>query len=267
MNTILSSILISVLVVGGIGLIIGIILSITSIIFSVPKNETVEQITEILPGANCGACGFSGCSGYAEALAKNKAKVGLCTVGGEEVAHKISEILGVKVESVDKKIALVHCMGNTDNTENKAEYIGERSCLSASTLASGLTSCEYGCIGFGDCVNACSFNAISICKGVAIVDKDKCKGCGTCVITCPRKLISLVSYKEQAIVKCSNKDKGAKTRKLCKTGCIGCQKCAKNCPSDAITITDFCAYVDTDKCTSCKTCVDNCPVGCITFFE
>lgn len=267
MNISFDAILIALLVVGGIGLIIGLILAVCSIIFAVPKNEKAEALEEVLPGANCGACGFSGCAGYASAMAKGEAKVGLCPVGGEEVAKKAAEILGVSAGDVKRQVALVHCMGSCDNTENKVEYQGIDSCLAASKIGGGLTACSYGCIGLGDCEKSCNYDAIKVCNGVAVVDKDKCKGCSACVSACPRKLISLVEEKEQAVVRCSNKDKGAVVRKLCKTGCIGCQKCAKNCPSEAITITDFCAYVDPSKCTACKLCVENCPIGCITFFE
>lgn len=263
----INSIIIAVLVVAGLGLLIGLILAFASVIFAVPKNEKAEKISEVLPGANCGACGFSGCSGYAEALAAGKAQPGMCTVGGEAVAKSISEILGVSGGNIEKKVALVHCAGSCDNTENKAEYSGLKSCLAANKIGSGVTSCTFGCLGLGDCERACPFDAIHIRNGVSVVDSEKCKGCSKCINACPRNLISLVKYTPQAVVRCSNKQKGAVTRKLCKAGCIGCMKCAKNCEANAITVKDFCAFVDVDKCTGCRTCVDNCPVGCITFFN
>lgn len=263
----INAILIALLIVGGLGLIIGLILAITSLIFAVPKDEITEKLTQALPGANCGACGFSGCAGYAKAIKQGKAKIGLCPVGGDKVAKELSSILGIKSEGSVKKVALVKCMGNYDNTDNKANYQGLSSCLAASKISQGITACSYGCIGLGDCTKVCKFDAISVCNGVAVVDSNKCKGCSMCVRSCPRQIISLVEVKDMAIVRCSSHDKGAQVRKLCKTGCIGCMKCQKNCPSEAITITNFLAYVDPEKCTACKICVDNCPVHCITFFE
>lgn len=260
-------ILIAVLVVSGLGILIGLILAFASVIFAVPKDEKAEKIAEMLPGANCGACGYSGCQGYADALAKGDAQIGLCTVGGLALAKELSALLGGSGENVEKKVALVHCMGSCDSTENKAEYVGLKSCLAANKIGGGITSCTYGCIGLGDCERACPFDAIHVNNGVSLVDKEKCKGCSKCISACPRDLISLVTYKPQAVVRCSNKQKGALTRKLCTSGCIGCMKCAKNCEADAITVKDFCAFVDVSKCTGCRTCVENCPVGCITFFE
>ena len=262
-----TSIITAVIIVAALGLLIGLILAFASVIFAVPKNEKIEKVTEILPGANCGACGYSGCAGYAEALVKGKAEIGLCTVGGIKAAKEISQILGKENASVERKVAVVHCMGSCDNTQNKAEYVGLSSCLAAHKVGEGVTSCTYGCLGLGDCVRACDFDAVKICNGVSIVDPEKCKACSKCVGACPRNLISLVSLKPQAIVRCSNRQKGAQTRKLCKSGCIGCMKCMKNCPENAITVKDFCAFVDPLKCSGCRTCVDNCPTGSITFFD
>lgn len=267
MNETLFAVLIAVSVVAGIGLIIGLVLAVASVVMAVPKNEKAEAVLELLPNANCGACGYSGCAGYAEALAKGEAKVGLCSPGGEECAKKISAVLGVAGSSVELKTALVHCMGSCDNTENKAIFQGINSCVAASKIGGGVTSCSYGCIGLGDCAKACPYNAINVCSGVAIIDKNKCKGCSVCISTCPRELISFVPHKDQAVVRCSNCDKGAITRKLCKTGCIGCQKCVKVCEAGAVTVKNFCAFVDSNKCTGCQKCVENCPQGCITYFD
>ena len=262
-----SSILPSVLTVAGIGLLIGIILAVASAVFAVPVNKKIEKLTQALPGANCGACGYSGCSGYAQALVKNNAKPGLCTVGGEKTSKKISEILGIDSAAVEKKVAAVHCKGSCDNTENKALYKGVESCLAAYKIGAGITNCPFGCIGLGDCVESCKFDSISICNGLAVIDAEKCMGCASCVAVCPRNLIKLIPYKKQAVVLCSNKQKGAVVRKICKTGCIGCMKCAKNCPQNAITVTDFCASIDHSKCTNCGLCKNNCPTGCISIIN
>lgn len=256
-------ILIAVAVVAGIGLLIGLILAIASIIMAVPKDEKAEAVLELLPGANCGACGYSGCEGYAKALSRGQAKPGLCSPGGEECTEAIAELLGVEGETVNR-VALVHCMGNCDNTQNKAEFQGIKSCLAASKIGSGITACTYGCLGMGDCVSACLSNAITVCNGVAVVDTNKCGGCGLCADACPRKLITISPVKEQAVVRCSNHDKGAVAKKACKSACIGCMKCVKMCETGAITVTNFCASIDPEKCTGCGICVENCPGKCIS---
>ena len=252
-------ILFPVLVVAGIGLLAGLGLAIASVVMAVPKDEKAEKITEMLPGANCGACGFSGCSGYAAALAKGEAKPGLCSPGGAEVAAEISEFLGLGGVSVEKKVAVVRCSGSADYTSDKMEYAGIQSCSAAVLLAGGPASCQYGCMGLGDCVNACQYGAIEICNGVAHIDPARCKGCSMCVAACPKHLITLVPYRPLAVVRCSSCDKGAQTNKVCKIGCIGCMKCEKTCESDAIHVKDFHAVVDPEKCTGCGKCAEVCP--------
>ena len=263
----MNGIVLSICLVAGIGLLIGLILSIASIVMAVPKDEKAEKLLNALPGANCGACGYSGCSGYADALAKGKAEIGLCAPGGLKCAKELSSILGVETGSMEKKVAVVHCMGSCDNTSNKAEYSGIKSCAAAVRIGGGLTSCSFGCLGLGDCESVCPYDAIHVCNGVAVVDNDKCKACSMCVRECPRRLISLVPYKNSAVVRCSNRDKGALTRKVCSVGCIGCKKCEKNCPVGAIKVTDFCAAIDPGLCTGCGLCADNCPQRCITYLS
>lgn len=261
----MNTILLAICLVAGIGLLIGLILSIASIVMAVPKDEKAEKILEALPGANCGACGYSGCSGYADALSKGKAELGLCAPGGDACVKEISEILGVAATGTEPKVAVVRCMGSLDNTSYKAAYNGVKSCASAAKIGGGLTACSFGCMGLGDCEAVCPYDAIRVCNGVAVVDENKCKACAMCVKACPRKIISIVPLKDSAVVRCSNKDKGAVTRKLCTAGCIGCKKCEKNCPAGAITVKDFCAMVDPAQCNGCGACVDNCPQHCITY--
>ncbi len=258
-------ILVPVLIVAGLGLLAGFILAAAAIVMAVPKDEKAERINEILPGANCGACGFSGCSGYAEALAAGQAKSGLCSPGGKETAKKIAEILGIGDTPVAYKTAIVKCAGIRGNTSDKMKYQGLSSCLAATQLFEGIGACQYGCIGLGDCQKTCPYDAIAICSGVAIVDPRKCMGCSACVSTCPKKIIQLVPVQEQAVVRCSNYDKGAKTRKICKVGCIGCKRCEKVCKSDAIKVQNFLAIVDPLKCNGCGACVENCSQYCIKF--
>lgn len=255
-----------ILLVAGIGILAGIILAVASTIMAVPKDETAEALEGVLPGANCGACGFSGCAGYADALAKGEAELGLCSPGGQEVADQCAELLGADSSAVSLKTALVRCSGSYDNTSDKMKYDGIKSCAAAELLAGGVTICRYGCMGLGDCMAVCDYGALTICNGVAIVDPDKCTGCSKCVKACPKGLIKFVEKKPQAVVRCSSCDKGPVVMKACKVGCIGCKKCEKTCKYDAIHVKDFCAYVDAEKCTGCGECVDVCPRNIITMF-
>lgn len=253
------SILIPVLIVAVIGILAGAGLSAASIIMAVPKDETAEKLAEALPGANCGACGFSGCSGYAEALSKGEASVGLCPVGGKAVADECASILGVDAGSMTPKAAIVRCLGTCDNTSVKMDYTGFDSCAAAVQLYGGMNSCRFGCIGLGDCAKECDYHAIELCNEIAIVDRDMCVGCGKCAKVCPKQLIEITPRKQAAQVMCSNKEKGAVTRKNCKVGCIGCMKCQRSCPSGAIKVENFVAHVDRELCTGCGKCISECP--------
>jgi len=263
----MNELLIPVLIVAGIGLFSGLILAFASIVMAVPKDEKAEAIQEMLPGANCGACGFSGCAGYAKAMSNGEAKPGLCTVGGAAVAKTISEYLGCDAANVAKKIALVHCLGSYDNTSDKVEYEGIKTCAGAAIVAGGVASCQYGCMGLGDCMSACQYGAISVCNGVATISPVRCVGCSMCVSACPKHLISFVPANKQAVVRCSNCDTGALTNKVCKVGCIGCKKCEKTCQHDAVHVVNSLATVDSVKCVGCGECVDVCPRHCITMFD
>lgn len=263
----MNEILLAITIVAAMGLLIGLILAVASIIMAVPKDEKAEAVLELLPGANCGACGFSGCSGYAKALAHGEAEVGLCPVGGAKCAADVAKELGAEVGEIVQKTAMVNCNGNFENTGNKMEYQGIKTCSAAAAIHGGPGRCSFGCIGFGDCVAVCEYDSIKVENGVAKVDYSKCKACSKCVKACPKNLISLVPVKKQAVVRCSNCDKGAVTRNVCKVGCIGCMKCTKVCPVGAVTVTKFNATVDSSKCTGCGLCADNCPQGCITIFE
>ncbi len=253
------SILIPVLIVAVIGILAGIGLSAASIIMAVPTDETAEKLNQALPGANCGACGFSGCSGYAEALSNGSAKVGLCPVGGKSVADECASILGVNAGSITPKAAIVRCLGTCDNTSVKMDYTGFDSCAAAAQLYGGMNACRFGCIGLGDCAKECDYHAIELCNEIAIVDRDMCVGCGKCAKVCPKQLIEITTRKQAAQVMCSNKEKGAVTRKNCKVGCIGCMKCQRSCPVGAIKVENFVAHVDRELCTGCGKCIAECP--------
>lgn len=260
-------ILTATLIVAAVGLLCAVMLVLAAKFFAVKEDETEKQIRACLPGANCGACGYAGCDGYAKALAADKEsksiKTNLCVPGGDAAARDIAEILGSEAEEVIEQVAIVHCYGDCNHTANKMDYVGIQSCEAAKTMYGGKGKCTFGCIGLGDCAKVCPKNAICIENGIAHVDTRKCIGCGLCARTCPRGLIGLMADKESVVVTCNNKEKGALARQKCSNGCIGCKKCEKNCPSGAIKVIDNLATIDYSLCTACGECAKNCPVGCI----
>ncbi len=261
----MTSILTAVMTVGIIGLVCAVALAVASILLAVPVDEKAEAITEMLPGANCGACGFSGCAGYASALSKGETQnTSLCNPGGSETSNEIAAYLGLAATASEPMAAVVFCQGNADNASAKMIYSGVSSCAMAAQLFGGPKDCVYGCLGLGDCQRECPYGAISICNGVARIDINLCKACKKCVAACPKKLIELVPVsKATAVVLCKNSDKGAIARKECTKACIGCMKCEKTCPVGAIKVTAFNSHTDTSLCTGCGECKAVCPVGCI----
>ena len=253
----------AILLVAGIGLIAGLLLAFASTVMAVPVNEKEVAVRDCLPGANCGACGFSGCDGYAKAVAAGGVATNLCRPGGAEAAEKISAILGVEAEKAEPVVAFVHCGGECGINNQKEIYEGLKSCAAEKMLYGGKGACTFGCLGCGDCAKQCQYDAICMVNGIARVDPRKCIGCGMCAKACPNHVISLVPKTEQAVITCSNHEKGAVARKECKNACIGCMKCQKNCAFEAITVVDNLAVIDYTKCTGCGTCVDGCPVGCL----
>lgn len=261
---ILMEILIPVLISLAIAVVCGVILTVCSRLFAVKEDPVYINIRDALPGANCGACGYSGCDGYAKALASGECtETNLCVPGGDGTAKNIANTLGVEAADVVEKVAYVACNGNCDATKRKHEYRGVLSCKLANMSYNGDKLCIYACLGYGDCVTVCPQNAISIVQGVAVVDPQKCIGCGICERTCPNHIIHLIKDTERVAVLCSNHDKGAFTRKACTNGCIGCGKCQKTCPHGAISVVDNLAVIDYEKCIGCGECVNVCPVGCI----
>ena len=252
-----------IIIVVVIGLIAGLILSVASIVFAVPVDEKQEAVRACLPGANCGACGFSGCDGYAKALADGSAENGLCSPGGPDVAAEIAEVLGVSAGTMERKVAVVQCAGHCDNVTTKLEYQGIDTCQAVSMMFAGDSACAYGCLGHGDCAAACPENAITVCNGLATVNKDMCIGCGLCAKACPKHIITIQPEKFSHHVLCMNKDKGVETKKVCKVGCIGCMKCVKTCEFGAISVANNKATIDYTKCTNCGKCAEACPVKAI----
>lgn len=259
----MKEILIALLVVGGTGILCSLMLVVSSYFFKIEEEEKTKQIREVLPGANCGACGYSGCDEYARALALEQCPPHLCIPGSTDVAAKLSKLLKVEVKADDPKVAFVQCNGKCDIVAKKALYDGPASCKAMAQIYGGPNSCSYGCLGCGDCASACKSDAICILSGIAHVDPRACIGCGVCVAQCPKGIISLRDRDKQVAVMCSSHDSGAVARKNCSNACIGCKKCEKNCPTQAIQVVNQLAKIDYDKCTGCGLCASSCPVGCI----
>lgn len=255
----MTQVLIAVAIIGAIGLLGGALLSLISALCdNGNENERLSAIRDTLPGANCGACGFAGCDSYAEAVENGSAEPNLCAPGGADTISKLSEILGVEIDS-SPKVARVLCAGCSSNVDTKYNYTGMNSCKAAAALGGGMSNCNFGCLGLGDCVNICPFDAISVKDGLALVDKDKCTGCGKCTTACPKSIISLVPLKKSAIVPCSNHQKGGAARKICKAACIGCSACVRACEFNAVSVSNFLAEINSDNCTACGKCVTACP--------
>lgn len=255
-------ILIPVIIVAVIGLIAGLGLSLAGKYLSDPPDEKLEAIRNALPGANCGACGYTGCDDYAAAVKEGTAKPNMCIPGGKDTAAALSDVLGIEI-SATEKVAFVACAGDCYKASSKYAYSGLASCAAAAALYGGPMDCAFGCIGLGDCVNVCEYGGIKITDGVAIIDEDVCKACGKCVNVCPKKVITMIPKGNNLKVRCLNTDKGGKTMKVCEAGCIGCTKCVKVCPHDAIKVENFLAKIDGEKCTGCGECAKACPKGCI----
>ena len=262
-------ILIAIGILGGLGLVSGLVLAIASKVFYVEADPRLEKLNECLPGANCGGCGYAGCGGYAEAVLKGDAPIGKCASGGNECAERMAQIMGVKAETVARKVALVRCSGAKHFDENgvqisgakmKGAYEGMEDCLAASKVAGrGPLACKFGCLGFGNCVAACKYDALKIVDGVAKVDQEKCVGCMACAAECPRGLIVPMEYGKDIVIACASNAKGAVTTRACSAGCIGCGLCVKICPQGAIKVEGNLAAIDYDKCVSCGLCATVCP--------
>lgn len=259
-------IIVSLVLLGVIGLIAAVLLYGASVKFKVEENPKIAEIEEVLPGANCGGCGLTGCHAFAVACAEATSLENLHCTGGltKEGLEKIAEITGLAASEAQRKVAIIKCQNSCELNHPKNHYDGVHSCAIEASFYQGEVDCVYSCLGNGDCVNVCAFGAITIKEGDSIptVDPDKCTGCGKCVNTCPRKIVELAVVhpdNKRVWVACANVDKGPVAMKECAVSCIGCQKCKKVCTHEAVTITSFLAHIDQEKCVACGDCVDQCP--------
>ncbi len=270
-------ILIAVIVLGLVGLISAVVLFVASKKFAVYEDPRIGQVGEVLPQANCGGCGYPGCSGFAAACVKASESGSLsdlnCAPGGQKVMEQVAAILGLQASAAAPKVAVVRCQGTCDARPHGVEFDGAHSCRIQNMTGMGETQCLYGCLGEGDCEHACLFGAITVnpVTRIAEVDESKCTGCGACAKTCPRGIIELRPQGpkgRKVVVLCNNKDKGALATKECKASCIGCGKCVKTCEKfEAITLGTNLAHIDPDKCKMCLKCVEACPRGAIKAFN
>lgn len=257
-------IVIPVVIFVGLGLLSGVLLTVFSKKFDVKTDDRVKKIVEALPGLNCGVCGYSGCENYANELVNNDAPTNKCVPGGDNTSKEISVILGKTYEDVIEKIAYVSCNGKSPIATNDGYvYEGEKTCAACNLYYNGKGECDYGCIGYGDCVKKCNYGAISIIDEIAYINPSLCKGCNMCVSACPKNLIKIRTAIKKVYVQCSSCDNGKITNQKCSNGCIACKKCEKVCPSDAIKVENNIAKIDYDKCIDCLECAKNCPKHCI----
>ena len=255
----MGNIIAAIAVLGALGALFGLILSVASKIFEVKKDPREEAILSHLAGANCGGCGYPGCGGCAAAILAGNAPVTACAPAGPDNAAAIAEIMGMAAPTGERQVAFVRCNGG-EAAKKRFEYVGVQDCLSATKVAAGPLECRFGCLGFGSCVNACQFGAMSIGpNGTAVVDPEKCTNCGACMKACPRGLITSVPVSKKVHVACANLDKGKAAMSVCGNSCIGCGLCEKECKKDAIHVVNGVAVIDYDKCVGCKLCTKVCP--------
>ncbi len=248
---------------GVVGLLFGAGLAYASRKFAVKIDPRVQEVLEALPGVNCGACGYPGCSGYAEAVAGGKAAPNLCAPGGQDTTENICLVLGIEAQTSDRQVAYIRCQGAREAIKESA-YIGPQSCKLATMVEQGPIACKNACLMLGDCQLVCPFDAIRWEPGtIPVIDEEKCTACKKCIAACPKALIILRPQKKRVLVLCRSQDKGAVAKKKCPAACIACQKCVKACPVDAISMDGNVAVIDTETCVLCGKCVTECPTNAI----
>lgn len=258
-------VLLPTILVGVLGLVFGLMLALFAKKFAVPVNPLVQVVERLLPGANCGACGFPSCSSLAEKIASQEAPPNACLVGGPRVWAELSKLLGQGNESWELKRAFLLCQGGRGVAQTVADYEGIFDCRAAHLLSGSFKGCRFGCLGLGNCVRVCPFEALHLDEetSLPVVDWEKCTGCGKCVAECPRNLFVLVPKKTQVLVACTSPEGAKEVRKVCARGCIKCQLCVRVCPEGAITFENGRIVISREKCTLCGLCVEKCPTHCI----
>jgi Na+-translocating ferredoxin:NAD+ oxidoreductase RNF subunit RnfB len=237
--------------------------------FKVERDPKIDAVREALPSINCGACGYPGCDGYAEAIAKGDAPINKCAPGGKAVVDALSALMGVNASGEDT-VAVLLCQGTKEKAPEKGEYVGVKTCRAAKLSAGGTKLCAYGCLGFGDCTLVCQFDALHMGEdGLPHVDYVKCTGCGLCVQECPQQILALAPRSRKgSVVLCSNRSViKASVLKTCKVGCIKCEACVRVCPEQCISMVNGIPVTDYAKCTSCGLCVQKCPTKCYKLLE
>ena len=263
------SILYSILLLVSLGVLASVLLYIVSKTFYVYEDAMIAKVDELLPAANCAGCGSPGCKAFAERLVKSEDISDLfCPVGGNETMNEISALLGKEIKEQEPTVAVLLCNGSSAVRPKTTQFDGPDSCAISSLVFSGETDCQYGCLGKGDCVDVCDFDALYMDKekGLPVVNADNCTSCGACVAECPKDLFELRPRNKRDLkiyVACKNEEKGGIAKKACGVACIGCSKCIKVCPKDAIEFDNYLAYIDADLCTLCRKCVDECPTDSI----
>ncbi|MDH3321668.1 MAG: Fe-S cluster domain-containing protein [Flavobacteriaceae bacterium] len=263
------SVLYSVLLLASLGIVTALVLYTVSKKFFVFEDPLIADVEEILPAANCAGCGSPGCKAFAETLVASEDISDLfCPVGGNDVMKQIAEILGKEVAEKDPTVAVVRCQGGCDVRPKTSEYQGPESCVITALIYSGETDCQYGCLGDGDCVNVCKFDAMHMDEktSLPVINTDKCTSCGACVEACPRAIIEMRPRNKRDLkifIGCLNEDKGGIAKKACEVACIGCSKCEEICPKDAVIMDNSLAYIDPELCTLCRKCVPVCPTHSI----
>ncbi len=255
----------SVVFLGGLGAVFGIGLAIAAQKFAVKVDPKVSEVRNALPGANCGACGFAGCQGYAEAVVQNpNVAPHMCAPGKAPVASEVARITGKRAEAKEPEYARIMCQGGWSKSVRKFKYEGIEDCRSVILASGGDKACKYGCLGYGTCSKVCPFGAITMSEDhLPVVNIQKCTGCRKCEKACPTKVIEVLPASKEVLVACHSKDKGGETRKNCQAGCIGCGICEKTCPFDAVKVSNNLARIDIEKCRVCGLCATKCPTGAI----
>ncbi len=255
--------------VAALGAVLGIGLAIASRLLAVKKDERIEKVENLLPGLNCGACGFAGCASYAEAIVESDEELTKCSPGGAETATALAEVMGKEVDvSAEKRVAQVHCRGTKATSSYLYQYRGLKDCNALHLHFDGDKECKHGCLGLGSCIKVCPVDAIDYdAEGCVWVDRDTCIACGKCIDICPTGVIQWIPYDADYIVACNSNDKGGKVKKYCSVGCIGCKICEKKAPEGGFKVEDFLSRIDYGASGDRKAGADACPTKCIISVE